>query len=457
MSYETKNNGLRLVSNAEECFSVAPRAKANEGAQFKMQLSNNSSAHLNRSYVFLPVDVRIKLSIYSFVGIYAFYAVLANGLILYFKRKQNLQRKSNQRRRAFDRFVVTSTFVQSLAISDFLCAVVSVPLVISSNLFDIIDTDFKCKTVRFINIFFPVVTINNLFVIGIERYLAVFHPFRVPSHRIVKALVVCAWVLGGLITLIPAYTYRLQRLDIDADRYTVLCVYDKSTAINKAMFLGFTVFIYVLPAIILSFTNIRILLRLKSKKLKNSVRCNSWRFYGTSVFVVLIFSFVIPYFLFVGFSGLNMLMKLRLSFDADYVIRRIGGVLAYSNSAISPTVMLLSMPDLKRMSRDYFRKYFSRKSNAVMDGSIIGNRNAHLVAPSTTLPLAGVLAKESSSINPRWSIYTDSPYNGVEMTSEECSPNVLVQGGRPSVDVQQAYNLDFLDNDAVVAFSDMEN
>lgn len=328
------------------------------------------------NYVFLPVDNRVKVVLYSLVGVFGLYAVAANGLILYFKRKQTLQRKGSFKK-AFDRFMVTSVFIQSLAASDLLCAVVSLPLAISTNFVHIIDSDFICKAVRFCNIFFPVVTICNLFVIGVERYLAVFHPFQVPSLRQVKGLVVASWVMSVLFTIIPSLTYRLVRRDFD-EGFTFLCAQDKTVPIYRIMFLGFTVIIYVIPAMTLIVTSTRILLYMKKRRRtlpSQRSRFTYWRYYGTFTFVALIFTFVIPYFLFVLFSGLNIMLKLQLTLTSEYVLRRVSAVLAYSNSAISPTVLLYNMQDLRRMLRNGLKRCFSCNVCVKRSSSRISPRN----------------------------------------------------------------------------------
>lgn len=310
------------------------------------------------TFVFLPVDIFIKVTLYFFVAFFAVYGVVANGLILHFSRKHaiDIQRKPVCNR-PFSRRAVTSMFVQSLAASDLLCSIISLPLAIATNFLPIIDTDLKCKAVRFCNIFFPVVTINNLFVIGIERYLAVFHPFRVPTLRRIKSLVVGAWVFG-LTAVIPAVTYRLHRYQLDSTTFTTICSYDKTNQIYRIMFLSFNTFSYVVPAIILTATNMRILLYLNSRKrnVHSQLRLKSWRFYGTFAFVALIFAFIVPYLLFVVFSLLSTAINLPLSFQNQYILKRTGAIMAYSNTAVSPTVLLLSMKDLRTMLQKLLKR-----------------------------------------------------------------------------------------------------
>lgn len=332
-------------------------------------LTSSISGNNTRVYKFLPVDVRVRLSLYMPAAVFGLYAIITNGLILYLKNTQGFGRKRALRPKSFNRFQVTSTFVQSLAISDLTCGLIMIPLAIVTNFVDVIDTDFKCRAVRFCNIFFPSVTIFNLFVIGIERYLAVFHPFKVPSLRGVRILVVAAWIMGGLFTIMPTVTYTAKKVNYGTDYYTLDCVNDNTKPINKILFIGFTVIIYVIPAIILLYTNIRILLELRKRKVR-SHRENARKYSETSAFVTLIFTFILPYLLFVGFSAVRIILKPQFSYTVEYTIRKINAVLAYSNSAISPTVIIVSMRDLRTGFKNLVRNCCTNR-NAALDEELM--------------------------------------------------------------------------------------
>jgi hypothetical protein len=267
--------------------------------------------------------------------------------------------------------------------SHFLCGIISIPIAITTNFVDVINNDMVCKAVRFTNIFFLVVTGNTLFVIGIERYVAVFYPFRVPSRRLVRGFVAAAWIAGGLITLVPSATFSLQIRDIGPDTYTKLCMYGKTVPIYKTMFLGYTIMHYLIPSVILTFASLRILSFLQRRRkttFPNARRVNSPRLYGTSTFVTLILTVVIPYILFITFSSLNMVLKINLNSTADFVVRRLSVLLAYSNAAVSPTVMLYTMPELKRDFLEFVRHNLGlfptrRHSNAVVSFHVANECN----------------------------------------------------------------------------------
>lgn len=335
------------------------------------------TSNATQNYVFLPVDVRVRITLYSIIGFVGLYAIVANAGILYLQSKQSRKNRRNRSRRAFDRCHVTNIYVNSLATSHIICVAVSVPLEIYVNFVDIIDTDVKCKEIHFCNIVFIVVSINNLFVIGVERYLAIFHPFRVPSTRVVKILVGVSWVLGFLTSIIPSLTYRLQRLNVNQESFTLECSYDKTDPTYKLMQVSFIGFVFVIPGIVLSFTNTRILLYLKRKVKKSSQRTLSWRFYGTGTFLAVIFAHVLPS-LFVAFLGIvTNVLKVELSITVDYIMRKAIRVVIYSNAAVSPTILFFSMPGL----RNRFRSFISTRNNAVDINNAyqLGNINLGLV------------------------------------------------------------------------------
>jgi len=328
-------------------------------------MNTNLSSNVTVRYVYLPVDLQVRIHLYVFVGFCGLYAILANGMILYLTTKLKKSRKRGNSR-SFDRFFVRMIFIQSLAVSDLLCACISTPLTTTLNFLDIVNNDLVCKAVRFCNIFFPVVTINNLFLIGIERYLAVFHPYRVPTLRTVKYLVISAWVLGAMITFLPTVTYRVLKVDVEPGIYTTICIYDKTVAAYKIIMFVFSGIMYVVPALILTVTNTRILVYLRKRRIErqndqlhNNQQRHSWRFKGTITFVVLIFTFVIPYFLFVVFTAINIMLKLQMTFTTEYILQRMTMVFANSNSVVSPTVLLLTLPDLRRLLKSFLSNHFT--------------------------------------------------------------------------------------------------
>ncbi|XP_031560177.1 melanopsin-like [Actinia tenebrosa] len=330
----------------------------------------NQSSIINstsKTYIVSPLPLMIKITMTIIMALVGSGGLVANSLLLYIVRKQEKIRKKGRTVKCFTR-ILTPYFIQSLALSDFLCSLVNLPVFIAQLYSDIVQNEWGCRCVRYLNLFFAVVTLNNLLVIGIERYMALFYPFLLPSPKFSKNLVILAWIAGAVIVIVPIVTFKTEPIDLGVHEYTVICRYEKTVPVYRAMFIGFTVVNYVIPSIILTITNIQILIFLKSQKnASNSAEqivANSWRFNDTKMFVSLIFAFVIPYCLYVIYSGLNIALKINLSFTVDYVVRRVSGIIAYSIALVSPTIIFSSMPSLRNMLRNLLRKVFCLKRNA---------------------------------------------------------------------------------------------
>ncbi|XP_020899010.1 QRFP-like peptide receptor [Exaiptasia diaphana] len=315
-----------------------------------------------QKYVFRRSN--FKTVAYSLLCVLGLYALVANGVVLYLKRTQRKNTKAKGSLIAFSRFHVISSYVESLSVSHFLCACLVIPLVVMQQFFDLIDTDFKCKLIRCIYYFFPLVTTNNLFVIGIERYIAVFHPQKVPSSRILRCTIACAWILAAPVSIILSAMYNLIRVDIDEETYTMKCLYDKASLAKKVVFLVLAVCYYIIPSVLLSVLNIKIA-RYLSRLQTKSVGKKNWIFHGVSTFVVLIFCFIIPFMVFFVSSVINIYQIPNLKFDIP--IGHIGLIAVYANSAISPTVLLLNMKDLRVMLKDLLGCMRNNPGNKTQD------------------------------------------------------------------------------------------
>lgn len=316
----------------------------------------------------------LKTVAYPLLCVLALYALAANGIVLYLKRIQRKKRKSHGSLKAFSRFHVISSYVNSLSVSHILCVAVIIPLYITYQLVDFVDTDYKCKLLRCLNLFIPLVTINNLFLIGIERYMAVFHPQKVPSSRTLRLAIICAWILAVLLSILLSTIYNLKRVDIDDDTYTVKCTYDNSSLSTQIIMIVFSVSYYVVPSIVLTVMNIKIARYLRQGT-KTVHKLSKRRAYEASPFVILIFCYIIPNLLFFVHHVSNIMDFNFISFGG-----RISAVMAYANSAISPTVLLIHMKDLRAMLNDLLRRNNAKKELEIIDMQAIPNKAAVISA-----------------------------------------------------------------------------
>ena len=125
-------------------------------------------------------------------------------------------------------------------------------------MFDVFQRGWACKAVRYLGIFLPSITMNNLIVISVERFLAtrqVPHTFSVYT---VRKLVYGAWIAGFIAVLIPAATMTGIEYDLNATHYTVVCKCDNSYLPFRVMFVSYNVLQHFVPILIVSYMNIAV-------------------------------------------------------------------------------------------------------------------------------------------------------------------------------------------------------
>lgn len=236
------------------------------------------------------------------------------------------------------------------------CAIVSLPLTCIQISLDLFQNHWGCKIVRYINIVFPIITIYNLVVIGIEKYLSLRRVPRTLKVSTVRKLIFLAWLAGFAVTLLPAATFRGIRYDLNATHFTVLCKYDREYLPFRIMFLLFIVLVYVLPSIFLIVVNISLIRTVWIKvKMTISIQMNNpikaklraAKIRGTFLLIAITFAFVIPYFTYLGYVTYNMIAKPEIDFQTDYVIRFSSAVLAFSISAINFAIYVVQMKDFR--------------------------------------------------------------------------------------------------------------
>lgn len=313
-------------------------------------------------YLFSPVDNNIKVFFAAANVIAGTLSFHANSLILYFSYKK----PRFVLRRSFSRVKLIDCYIQSLALIDVLCALISAPIFTTELFVDLIKTDMSCMIVRALTMYFPIATIFNYLTIGRERYLAVLQPFNVLSVSAGKKLVVAAWFLAAIINIVLRPSYKLVRSDIGEGEYTQTCKYDNSTSISRGLFLSFTTVSWVVPCGYLIITNFLTLKYLRQQQravagiFPRVRRENVYRYKMTTMFIWLIFAFVTPYTLFIFYSGFAMVLKLNVSFTADYSTRYLIALLTYSNGVTSASILFyFSNYNRKKLKKLYHRVFGS--------------------------------------------------------------------------------------------------
>ncbi|EDO27602.1 predicted protein [Nematostella vectensis] len=291
----------------------------------------------------------VKVLVIALNSILGVLTIAGNVLVLYVKRQES--RPSPASACSMMRY-----FVMSLALSDILASLISLPVTISQMVgwFDL-ETDLMCKVVRYIGIVGPVVTTNNLLVMGLTRYACAFHPLKVPSRRTIIQCIIAAWITGLLLSLLPASAYNVIPVDIDVESATRLCRADPS---HKHLFLGFSVCGYIIPCVVLTFTSLAIarFLRRKSKQVceKQSSpirRENAWQYEGNKMLISVTFAMILPYFTFFTYQNMTLLWKVPFSFTTDRIIRFTMNTVCYANGLCNVLIYFYYMKNLRTIMK----------------------------------------------------------------------------------------------------------
>ena len=208
---------------------------------------HDSAPQLNRIYVFTPIDAATKWALCALFATISCLGFFSNCLLLYFlwkKPKGNpIQRSSFMKN--------FNLYVKSMSLSDILSCVVSLPLICIQLLFDVFQSGWPCKLVRYVNFIFPVITVNNLVVISLEKYLSTRANPRTFSTSTVHKMIIFAWVFGLFFMLFPTATYDGMRVDLNDTHFTVVCRNDPNFYPFRIILVLFPVQ-YLLPSLFIT-------------------------------------------------------------------------------------------------------------------------------------------------------------------------------------------------------------
>ena len=233
------------------------------------------------------------------------------------------------------------------------------------------NTDGRaCKIVRLLGVEFPSITMNNLMVISVERYLSTRAIPRTLSVSSVRKLIFTAWLVGSFIVLFPVATFNGIRYDIDDSHYTVLCNYDKSNLTSRIIIVCYTALQHLIPSAILSYANISVAKTLWTRKkiridiqrnnvIKSSLVAAKLR--GTYLLVAITFAFIIPHSALLYYATYRAFAKPSIDFQTDYIKRYLSGGLFYSTSTINFIICTVQMKDF----RAFLKNLFCGKGNAM--------------------------------------------------------------------------------------------
>ena len=321
--------------------------------------SANHSTNFLSTYVFTPAGVTVKrvlCFILSAVGAVGF---LGNCLFFFF-----LKQKTAKNSMKTSRFVKNlNLYLRSLCLTDLLSCAISLPLLCIQILFDVFQSGWMCKMVRYLNFVFPVITMNNLVVISFEKYLSTRKVPRTFSFATVRKMVICAWVLGISVMLFPAATYDGKRIDLNSTHFTIICKNNERFYPFKISLIIFPLQ-YVLPCIFVTYVNISLLKTFwarGTRKIRNGVsnacksRLKATRIKGTILLVALTFAFIVPCLFFVGNVAYTQIAKPKRTFVTDFIFRYGGGgIPAYASSVLNFIIYFAQMKDFRAYLKTVF-------------------------------------------------------------------------------------------------------
>jgi len=259
--------------------------------------------------------------------------------------------------------------------SNVLTALITIPIFTLEMFSDFITTDIVCKIIRYNNLYYIVVTIMNYLVIGLERYLFVFHPLAIRRKIIWTSLLVSSWFLAAVITLVPMPSYNLVTFKLSKNTYTRTCKYDESTKTKRTFFMTFTLLAYVIPCTILLVTTCKILRFLKRQRqvpepilqaiykkdtsetvnIRYSTSAHSFHLRAnidrnklTRMFVLSILACVIPYLAYIIYGVLAVIFNIQLSFENDYIVRYVTSLISFLNILVGSFIFFYNSRYLRR-------------------------------------------------------------------------------------------------------------
>lgn len=246
-------------------------------------------------------------------------------------------------------------YLRSLALSDFLTSGVALPLLCTQVLFDVFQIGWPCKIVRYFQVVFSVITLNNLVVISLEKYLSTRRIPHTFSIETVRKMIIGAWVFGFFIVLFSVAPYDGMRLSLNDTHFTIVCRNDEDFYPFRATMLIFPLQ-YILPSIFVNFFNIsliRTVWRKSTRKVGNGstnafkAQLTATRIKGTSLLVAITFSFTIPCLFFIANMAYTQIAKPQRTFAVDYIIKYATGGFAFGSSVMNFTICLAQMKDFR--------------------------------------------------------------------------------------------------------------
>ena len=229
--------------------------------------------------------------------------------------------------------------------------------------FDVFNTKWPCIVSRYFQVVFVIITIYNLVVISVERYICTCRPTSRPlSSRAVRKAVKGAWLLGLFLTLVFSYPVELVRIDLSSTHYTMKCGYNYENPITKIIQVIHVLSAFILPSIILVCTCARIIKMLWKKNSVgitgsgDSKKSAVWRIRcrkATIQLTAMIIAFVAPYSLAFALNIVRLLSPLTIDYKTEYTIRAATIFIGYLNCPVNFVIHLMQLTNLRKTLKGF--------------------------------------------------------------------------------------------------------
>ena len=375
--------------------------------------TNNSSHRNNHTdttdliYVFTPAGdtaKRVLCLILSTVGAIGF---LGNVLIFYYLSQQPSRNPIQS-----SSFVTNlNLYLRSLSLSDFLSCAVSLPFLCVQMFYDVFQSGWPCKIVRYLNYIFPVITINNLVVISLEKYLSTRSVLRTFNYFKIRRIIVCAWVLGLVVMLFPAAACDGTRLYLNNTHYTVVCKVKKDFYPFEITLIIFPLQ-YILPSVLVTYINICLMKTVWSRgrrQITNGAINNTFKAHlrakkirGTTLLIALTLAFIIPSWLHMANTAYTKIAKPQRVFSTDFKIRVSAAITVYLSHTIN---FIIYFAQVKKFRR-YLEKLLYRRNsevtqpNQIETGERIANCRAYATQDALAIENNAIDLKQFKTFNP---------------------------------------------------------
>ena len=337
---------------------------------------NNETEFFGEIYVFKPIKFSTTLALLLSLVAIGIVAFVGNGLILLFLKTKD-RKKSILRTCSFQ--MNFDFYIKSLAISDILSSVISLPYVGLRLYFHSLQTGWGCKVGRYLVVLFPCITINNLLVISLGKFFSTRQVPRTFSYSTVKRIVLFAWLAGFLVAIFPASTFQGMRYDLNDTHYTVTYMYDEQYPPFRIIFVSVVFLQYIIPGCILIRINISLILTVWKRTRRtidvqrdNGIRSMARAARVRSIYsvVAITFAFIAPYLLFFANVIYHMVAQPNIDFETDQVIRTVSAIIALSNSGINVVIYLVQTKDFRTFLKKKLIKVFFIHNQTIQVGLV---------------------------------------------------------------------------------------